>query len=589
MNKTSIKKEKNNEKEENQNLKLVFEELKKEYYKKKPDKKEFQKIKLKLSKKYGLKKTPTNIEFLMHLPSEDLENEKIIRPLTTKPVREKSGVNVVAVMTEPRLCPHGKCIYCPGGPKSELGDVPMAYTGQEPASMRGERTNYDAYLQVFTRLEQYIAAGHIPQKIELIIMGGTLPSYEDSYQYNFIKDCFNAMNDFSKMFFKNKNEIDYKKFKEFFELPGSVEDEKRVKNIHKKILVLKQKNNNSLEEAQKYNDKKSYVKIVGMTLETRPDFSMFEHANKMLEQGTTRVELGVQSVYEEILEFTGRSHGTKESIEATRILKDLGFKINYHLMPGLPNVTYEKDLEGLKEIFKNSDYKPDMIKLYPTGVFPGTVLYDYYKLGLYKPLRVDDAVKLLSEFKTTVPRYCRIMRVQRDIPSKMLVDGVLKTNLRQIIKNYMKEKNMKCNCIRCREIGLNKQTKKPKYEIKIIEYEASKGKEYFISYEDTNNDLILGFVRLRFPSQTLRKEITKKTALIRELHVYGRKIELGKKGKKEESSQHQGIGKKLMEKAEKIAKKEGYEKILVISGIGVREYYRKIGYKLEGPYMSKKL
>ena len=571
-----------------ENFSSAVEEIRQNLLKGELTKKQLHNLKISVANKYELSRTPSNIELVMSLNLNEDENKAIAKRLITKPGRSMSGVSVVAIMTEPRLCPHGKCIFCPGGPKSAFGDVPMAYTGREPASMRGERTGYDAYLQVFTRLEQYVAAGHMPQKIELIVMGGTLPSYESQYQEKFVRDAFNAMNDFSELFFIDSSTLNYDKFKGFFEMPGSVYDEKRVNRVHDKIRELKSKNNDDIKASQKKNET-AFVKCIGMTIETRPDFAKLEHANTILEQGGTRVELGVQSVYDHILEMTGRSHGSAENIESIRILKDLGFKVNFHLMPGLPGVSYEEDLEGLKQIFSDKNYRPDMIKIYPTGVFPGTVLYDYYKLGMYKPLRVDDAVKLLADFKPCIPEYCRVMRVQRDIPSTMLTDGVLKTNLRQMVHEEMKRRKTECRCIRCREIGhkLNKikELKPSKEEIKITEYDASKGKEFFISFEDTTNDMIIGFVRLRFPSQSIREEVTDTTSFIRELHVYGNTELLGKKG----ITQHRGIGKILMKKAEEIALKNGYDKMLVISGIGVRQYYAKLGYVLEGPYMSKRL
>ena len=537
---------------------------------------EFSQRKIAIARKHRLMATPSNADVLMGSgQAAELRNL-----LLGKPVRRASGVSVVAVMTEPRLCPHGKCIYCPGGPKSALGDVPMAYTGREPASMRGARTGYDAYLQVFTRLEQYVAQGHVPEKIELIVMGGTLPSYEESYQRAFLTDCFNAMNDFS-MFFDE--DLDYARFARFFELPGSVRDEQRVRRVHERIRALKAKNHATLEQAHAQNEH-ARVRCIGMTLETRADFSDLFHANRMLEQGATRVELGVQSVYDDVLEMTGRSHGAQENIDATAALKDLGFKVNYHLMPGLPGVSYARDLEGLKQVFSDTRYRPDMIKIYPTGVFPGTVLYDYYAQGMYTPLRIDDAVELLAEFKPHIPTWCRVMRVQRDIPSTMLVDGVLKTNLRQLIHDRMRALGTRCRCIRCREVGHATRIFRHG-EFVEVRYEASGGREVFVSFEDVESDLLLGFVRLRYPARQLRSEITEHTALIRELHVYGSTARLGKEG----VVQHRGIGKRLMAEAERIAREDGYRKMLVISGVGVREYYARLGYRRDGPYMGKML
>ncbi|MBU1199730.1 MAG: tRNA uridine(34) 5-carboxymethylaminomethyl modification radical SAM/GNAT enzyme Elp3 [Nanoarchaeota archaeon] len=581
----------------------------------KPNKDKLSKAKVKLCAKHKMKKIPTDIEILLHAEKQDLAFLK--KYLYTKPTRTISGVAVVAIMSKPYPCPHGKCSPCPGGPKSEFGTVPQSYTGNEPATMRAIRNKYDSYLQIFNRLEQYVVLGQNPEKVELIIMGGTFPSFPKKYQEEFVYYAFKAMNDFSKLFYKkikgkedkeSKEEFDILKFREFFELPGEVGSEKRTKNIHKKALALKNKNKKNiinLEAEQKLNEI-SNIRCVGMTIETRPDYAQYEHANEMLRLGCTRVELGVQSVYDEPLENIERGHDVHESIIATRTLKDLGFKINYHMMLGLPGIDEKKDLAGLKELFKNSDFQPDMLKLYPCMVLKGTKLFADWKKGKYIPLTTEKAAKIISEFKKSVPEYVRIMRVQRDIPTKMTLAGVDRTNLRQLIQENMKKENIQCKCIRCREI--KQEEIKGKVSIKINKYPASQGEEYFISAETKNNNNIhnlIGFCRLRFPSQNMRTEtqrskasgvpkeniplsITKNSALIRELHVYGSAVHIGSKGKKD-SGQHKGFGKKLMQTAEQIAKRAGKNKIVVISGVGVRDYYRKLGYKKQGPYMIKNI
>ena len=534
-------------------------------------------LKNKISKKHRLEKIPTNIEILCHLP--DSKIKKFKRLLITKPTRTISGVAVCAIMTKPIKCPHGKCVYCPGGPDSVFGSVPQSYTGKEPATRRAIRNLYDPYLQVMNRLEQYVLLSQDVTKVELIVMGGTFPSFSKKYQDGFIKYSFKAMNDFSDMFFK-KGKFGFIKFKEFFELPGNVKDKEREKKIQKRLLKIK--NKTTLKKEQKRNEK-SDIRCVGLTIETRPDYAKLKHGNEMLRLGATRVELGVQTIYDDVLKKIKREHSVKDSIEATRILKDLGFKINYHVMPGLPGVSRKKDLFALKALFAFEEFQPDMLKIYPCMVLKGTKLYDLWKKKRYVPLTTKQAAELIAEFKKIAPEYLRIMRVQRDIPSFMTEAGVDKTNLRQYIGQLMKTKKVKCKCIRCREPKSKAISKK----IKIIErhYIASCGNEFFISAEDVKNDVILGFCRLRFPSSQLRKEITQDSALIRELHVYGEAAEIGKKGR----IQHKGIGKALIERAEKIARTYYKNKMIVISGIGAREYFRKLGYKREGPYMSKRL
>jgi len=560
----------------------------------KPTKDKLAKEKIRLCSRHGMKKIPTDIEILLHTDKKSLALLK--KYLRTKPTRTISGVAVVAVMTKPMPCPHGKCFQCPGGVESAFGDVPQSYTGKEPATMRAIRNNYDSYLQVFNRLEQYVVLGQSPEKVELIIMGGTFPSFPSDYREEFIYYAFKAMNDFSMLFFGKKEkskkgenaDLDIIKFKEFFELPGEVGSKDRVNNIQAKLAKLKKMSSSktgekTLEAEQEANESAS-IRCVGLTIETRPDYAKLEHANEMLRLGCTRVELGVQSIYDDALKRINRGHDVNESIIATRTLKDLGFKINYHMMLGLPGVSEEQEAKGLQKLFESPDYQPDMLKLYPCMVLKGTRLYDDWMQGKYKPLSTLKAAQVIMELKKSIPEYVRIMRVQRDIPTKMTEAGVDRTNLRQYVSELMIKEGVHCRCIRCREI--KESEIKGKVEMKILKYAASEGLEYFISIE--NKDRILGFCRLRLPSQSLRKEITNDSALIRELHVYGSAVNIGKEGSKGQA-QHKGFGKKLLNAAEDIARKAGKRKMVVISGVGVREYYRKLGYKKEGPYMAKKL
>jgi len=543
--------------------KQYFQELISELRKKKLSKQGIAKLKRKLAKKYKLSKFPTDIEIFLNAGSQDI---KYLKHLQTKPTRSLSGVAVVAVMTKPRKCPHGKCAICPGGPDSVFGDMPQSYTGKEPATMRALRAGFDPYLQVFNRLEQYVVSGHVPDKVELIVMGGTFPSAPVKYQDDFVKYCFKAMNDFSRLFFK-QGKLDMIKFKKFFELPGEVGDPKRTKLIQNKLKKIKGKS--SLVSEQKKNEK-TKIRCIGLTIETRPDYAKKKHADQMLKLGCTRVELGVQSIYDDVLDKIERGHSVNDSVVATEILKDYGFKINYHYMLGLPGSEPRKDLVGLKELFSRPEFQPDMLKIYPCMVLKGTKLFKDYKKKKFIPLGTEKAAEIIIDFKKDCPEHVRIMRVQRDIPTYATQAGVDKTNLRQLIQNEMNRKKIKCNCIRCREIGRLGAKKGSKVKIKIKTYDASEGKEFFISA--VKGDALLGFVRMRFASNSIRKEITKDSALIRELHVYGETAGVGEKGKRK--TQHTGIGKKLLKEAEKIAKNNGRKKIVVISGIGVREYYK---------------
>jgi elongator complex protein 3 len=539
----------------------------------------FNRLKAELSRKDRGMKIPNNVEIANF--ATEKQRKRFRHILLIKPSRTASGVAPVAIMTKPIRCPHGACLMCPSYTKK---GIPQSYKGKEPATMRAMRNNFDPYLQIFNRLEQYTVMNQIPEKVEIIVMGGTFPSFPKKYKEDFIYYSFKALNDFSGLFFK-KGELKLKEFMDFFELPGEIGSEERVKSIQKKVLKIKNKNRKSLEKEQLINES-AIIRCVGLTIETRPDYGMLKQANELLRYGCTRVELGVQSIYPEVLEKIQRGHTVEDSIKSTKILKDLGFKINYHYMPGL-FVNKKRDIEGMKILFQNPNFRPDMLKIYPCMVVKGSKLYKIWKKGRFHPLTTKRAAEIISEFKRFVPEYCRIMRVQRDIPTYATEAGVDRTNLRQYIDELMKKKRIRCSCIRCREIGHSKN-KNPKLEHPMImtrHYPASDGNEFFISYEDMKENILLGYCRLRFPSRILRKEFTKDCAIIRELHVVGEMAQIGKKG----AVQHKGIGKMLLNEAEKTAKTYNKDKIIIISGVGVRNYYRKFGYRKEGPYMVKKI
>lgn len=538
-----------------------------------------QHVKVDLAKKHGLNRIPSDAEILLHADAKDLAK---LSSLITKPVRTIAGVAPLAIMTKPGNCPHGRCMYCPGGIKSVFGDVPQSYTGHEPATLRGKRNLYDAYLQVFNRLEQYTVLGHSMDKVEVIVMGGTFPGAPLQYQDEFICDTFKALNDFGDLFLGDAG-VNIERFREFFELPGNFRDKERQQRIHAKLLELKTKNKTFLE-AEKERNETARVRCVGLTIETKPDCAKLKHANIMLDQGCTRVELGIQSVYEDVVKKIHRGHTVKDTMESMQILKDLGFKINAHYMPGLPLTDRARDLAGMKLLFESSDFRPDMLKIYPCMVSKGTGLYAEYLDGKFNPLLTEEAASLIAEWKPFVPTYCRIQRVQRDVPTKYWAAGVGLTNLRQYIHEKLKPK---CRCIRCRE-PRGRFVDYDSVNILTQEYAASGGTEVFISAEDTKNDLILGFCRLRIPGQCLRPEITQRTAVIRELHVYGAAVGIGERTAG--NIQHRGYGRQLLQLAEMTAQERfGKNKIVVISGVGVREYYRKLGYANDGPYVSKNL
>ncbi len=558
----------------------VFLELEKSPDKK--DKNNLHKIKQKIARKYSLPQAPRNIN--LFLSATEKQRKKFSNLLLTKPTRTISGVAPLALFTRPMGCPpQAKCIFCPGGPGSFFGNVPKSYTGNEPASRRAARNHYDPYLQVFNRLEHYSILNQNFEKLEVITMGGTFQFYPEAYRKEFMMYLYKAVNDFSKMFY-SKNKFNYNTFKEFFELPCSnINDKERTERIHTKLLKMKTANLKTLEQEKKLNET-SRNRTVTLLIETRPDLGMLKDGNEILSYGGTKVELGVQSVYDNTLDFVKRGHNVQASIDSTRILKDLSFKINYHYMLGLTE-DRKKDLKGIKQLFSNPDFKPDMLKIYPCLVMPGTPLFDLWKHGEYHPISVDECVNMITKVKKIIPPWVRIQRIQRDIPSTVIAAGPIKTNLRQLVQESCKKHNIQCQCIRCRE-PMNHEINWDYVKLIKRSYEASHGQEDFISYEDTKNNLILGFCRLRIPSQILRNEITSSTALIRELHVYGPAANPGNSG----IVQHKGLGKALMYEAEKLAKeKYSKNKMVVIAGVGVREYYKKLGYSPEGPYISKKI
>lgn len=478
--------------------------------------------------------------------------EKILRK---RSVRTLSGVAPVAVLTKPYPCP-GNCAYCP-----HEKDVPASYLSNEPAVMRAIRCQYNPYKQVILRLKSLENNGHEPTKIELIVIGGTWSYLPKKYKYWYILNCFRAANDYQKLKEKEfKRPEEEKNFSLGLRAPYA-QSLKLAELV--KCLGIEQKKN----EAAAYN-------LIGVTLETRPDYINKDELLEMRDLGCTRVEMGVQVVDDEILRLNKRGHGVKEITEATRLLKEYGFKITYHLMPALPGATPEKDLELFKKLFNDERFQPDQIKFYPTVVTKGSLLYRWYKQGKYRPYSDEELQELIIKCKEAVPTYVRIIRLIRDIPGESIVAGNKITNLRQI----MKDKGVKCRCIRCREVKEELSIKK--YKLETVKYNSSGGQEYFISLESQDNKTLYGFCRLRIDGNS-----PVAPAIIRELHVYGELVSIG--GNKK--VQHSGLGKKLLLVAEKLAIKNKCYKISVISGVGVRGYYRKQGYKLNKTYMIKEL
>ncbi|MCJ7610523.1 tRNA uridine(34) 5-carboxymethylaminomethyl modification radical SAM/GNAT enzyme Elp3 [Candidatus Bathyarchaeota archaeon] len=494
-------------------------------------------LKTQIARKYGLQRLPTNPEVLSAASPQ--ERGSLLPVLRIKPTRSLSGVSVVAVMTPPHSCPHGRCAYCPNVP-----GVPNSYTGREPSAMRGLQNQYDPHMQVQSRIAQLRSAGHQVSKVELIVQGGTFPATSPDSQCQFVKGCFDA-------------------------LTGVISE--------------------TLPEAQA-NAEQSRVRNVGLTFETRPDHCQPEDIDHMLDLGVTRVELGVQTVYDDVYQLVERGHSVEHVVDATRRLKDAGLKVCYHMMPGLPGSSPDRDISAFRALFDDPSFRPDMIKIYPCLVLEGTKIHEWWRLGEYQPLTTSEAVELLSEVKDGVPFWVRIMRVQRDIPAQLIIAGVKKSNLRQLIREYMGEHGLACHCIRCREVGHLKPVPSladKDIRVKSTRYVAGDGTEFFISAEDEDESVLVAYLRLRMPSlQAHRSELKKrKSAHVRELHVYGSVVPVDES--QPGAWQHRGYGKALLREAEHISKENGAEQVLVMSAVGVRDYFRRQGYKRVGPYMGK--
>jgi elongator complex protein 3 len=500
-------------------------------------------IKQEICAKYHAERTPSNADILeVSIPEE----AEILRPfLQKRPVRTISGVAVVAAMTTPHKCPHGKCAYCPGGP--DLG-VPQSYTGHEPATMRGIQNEFDPYRQVDSRLTQLKTIGHSINKVEMIVMGGDWCSKPVEYQQFFVKGCLDAMN-------------------------GSVSE--------------------TLNEAMKLNETAD-VRNVGLTFETRPDWVSQESVDAMLEMGATRVELGVQTLSDEILETVQRGHGIEATIHATQLLRDSGLKVCYHMMPGLPGATPESDIATFAQVFSDPRFRPDMLKIYPTLIVKNTELYEWWRDGKYTPFTNEQIVSVVSTAVSKMPEYVRIQRMQRDIPLHQIEAGLNQGNLRELVHQRMEKEGLRNPTIRYREVGhyqmrTRNEVEPGNLELVRCDYEAAGGTEIFLSFEDPELDILFGFIRLRKPSdEAHRPEISKDTFLIRELRVYGPVVEIGEHD--DDAWQHLGLGEKMIAAAEEIGRTDfDASQLIVNSGIGVKEYYRNLGFTDSGPYLARSI
>ncbi len=496
-------------------------------------------LKRKLGEKYSLESVLRNSEILEALDKR--QRRKFVDLLRKRKVRTISGVSPLAIMCNAG-CPHGRCAYCPRGENAA-----QSYTGKEPAALRAIQNDYDPFGQTASRIKQLEAIGHRAEKCELIIMGGTFNAQPKKKQEEFMRRALDAMNG---------------------------------------------KKAETLQEALKLNEKASH-RAIGITFETRPDWCKEKEVDELLRMGATRVELGVQTLSDEVYRRVHRGHTVADVAKATQVCKDSALKVLYHMMPGLLS-DEKKDVEMFRQLFSDGRFMPDMLKIYPFMVMPGTEMFEWWKKGEITPYSSEEAAKVMAEATKFIPRWCRIMRVQRDIPVYLIAAGVKNSNLREMIDAELRRDGKACACIRCRELGLkmHKEKLEPDWKsvrMNRIDYDASGGKEIFLSFDEMKHDALVGFLRLRIPNKPHRPEIDGRTALVRELHVYGEALGIGEeaKGKK---LQHRKFGEKLLAEAERVALEEFDKgKLLVMAGVGVKPYYRKLGYRDDGVYVSKPL
>lgn len=502
---------------------------------------DIQTIKRRAAHEFHLSAVPRNSDILAAASQEDYP---IVRSrLLVKPTRTLSGVAPVAVMTSPAPCPHGRCLPCPGGPDHAFAS-PQSYTGEEPAARRAREYDYDPYGQVRGRLGHYQVLGHHIDKAELIVMGGTITARTPEYQAWFVGRCLAAMNDHAMG--SDTNGADH------------------------------------LAEAAR--NEAAAVRCIGITFETRPDCVPRDVIDRMLDLGVTKVELGVQHLSNRVLELIRRGHTVEETVRANTELRDAGLKVGFHMMPNLPGSPIECDRAVFRALFDDPRFRPDFLKLYPTLVTPGAELETLYERGEYAPYDEDSLVDLIAEIKGGLPEYVRLQRVQRDIPAKLIVAGSRHGNFRQLAAVRLHASGRTCRCIRCREVGRRDSTR-DQPSVSTLSYACCGGEERFVQV--TAGESLIGFVRLRFPGPTWRRELDG-AALIRELHVYGAQVRLGS-GAGREEWQHRNYGRELLGEAERQAGEAGYNTVAIMSGIGVRPYYRRQGYIRDGPYMVKRI
>jgi elongator complex protein 3 len=478
----------------------------------------------------------SNVRFLASLPPE--ERRKFSGTVVRKPTRSLSGVAVVAVMTAPAHCPHGRCTYCPGGLEQRS---PQSYTGEEPSALRGAQFRYDAEAIVRHRLASLEETGHPTSKVEVIVMGGTFPARPRTYQRAVFKGVYDGLNG---------------------------------------------ERSTTLEEARDRNAVAQH-RLVGLTVETRPDWCDRSVLPFLLDAGVTRVELGVECLDDDVLAHVGRAHPARAVVDASRAARGRGLKVGYHMMLGLPGMDPAADLAGFRRLWAEEGYRPDFLKIYPTLVLPGTRLFDEWQAGRYRPYDTATAADLLAAIKRELPPWVRVHRIQRDIPARLIAAGIRTSNLRQLAQERLVRTGETCRCLRCREPGRGAVPPPEEFVLGERAYTAAGGRELFLAFEHAATDRCAAYLRLRFPPE--RPDGGLEEPVVRELKVVGRELAVGSAATTAETYQHRGFGHRLLEEAEARARAAGFRRLYVTSAVGTRPYYAARGYGQDGPYVARAL
>ncbi len=622
----------------------------------------------------------------------DPGEQAFVERVRMKPVRTRSGVAPVTVLTRPFPCP-GRCIFCPSDVR-----MPKSYLSSEPGAQRAAEHQFDPFRQTFARLRSYRHTGHATDKVELIVLGGTWSSYPDAYQVWFVLRCFEAMNQFAAWVRRAERgrreardplagfapDVDFRQLGETVDgsllarrdersgSPGSrtgdrhrcVEGASRdlgwksaAEGPHRNLDDLRRasadqspagdEGRRSIGQARSYNqvvrawtaahpraadeanrqaaswddlgraqrlNETASVRCVGLSLETRPDRLDRGEALRMRRLGATKVQIGVQSMDDEVLALNKRGHDVETTRRAVRLLRETGFKIQAHWMPNLHGSTPAKDREDFDRLFRDPALRPDELKIYPCSLVESAELMAYHRRGAWRPYDRDELLDLLVHGLGATPRYCRLTRIIRDIPGTDIVTGNRTTNMRQVAEAEAQGRGVACRDIRAREIG-GLAVDPARLRLRRSDYEAAPGREVFLEFVDAG-DRIAGFLRLHLPgpeaaganganaseagkaSQASANRSAREDgwsgkdgsgasgehplaelagrAVIREVHVYGAVVALG--DRERGRSQHAGLGRRLIAEALEIAAEAGFDHAAVISSVGTREYYRRLGF-----------